>query len=411
MKNFTNSEPIWPFRIYILYLVLIYSGITDFVPFIGLIRPGLLSVVLLTLFWSFSSEKRTDVTEPEVIALIFMIFFTAFSALYSANFGITKWYLEAEILDFFGLVMGGIYAVKKIDHLKFFLLLWIFLGLLISIQVIASGGLGPERLGDENDVTISILMTLPFSYFGISFYSGRMKYLCILTFGLSLIAIVEAGSRGGFLATLAVFIGIWIYSNRKILILSLALITVMGGGLIIMPQNYLDDMSTISDTKESTADERLYSWGLGFKIFLDNPILGVGAAQYGWNVQKYQFERGDLELDDDGKKIRRDLTGRTSHSTYVDFLAERGLVGLILMFFLFKSIYRRLKKGRGSGNFIETEGHENELSFFAYSTSCAVMGYLVGSLFVTTMYFPNFWLFVGLIVAVSRLNNKSLPSA
>jgi len=52
----------------------------------------------------------------------------------------------------------------------------------------------------------------------------------------------------------------------------------------------LEEMSTISDTTEGTADLRLEVWKIGLRMFAANPVLGVGADNFRWVVGDYQSQ-------------------------------------------------------------------------------------------------------------------------
>jgi len=65
-------------------------------------------------------------------------------------------------------------------------------------------------------------------------------------------------------------------------------------------------------------------------------------------------------------------------------------------------LYRRLKNIGDRAQDLT----QNPQRYFYLASACGLVGNAVGSLFVTSFYFPNFWLFIGLIVAVSRLPER-----
>jgi O-antigen ligase len=97
------------------------------------------------------------------------------------------------------------------------------------------------------------------------------------------------------------------------------------------------------------------------------------------------------------------LGGRSSHSTYIDFLSERGLIGLLLISALFRSMYKRLKSLGQKETVVQPKLEGNIIRYFYLAIAAAIPGYLVGSVFVTSYYFPNMWLIIGLVVSVHRL--------
>jgi len=391
------------FYVFMFYMLVVYSGLPDYVTPLRAIKPGLLCVILLTIKVLVSGSLSKDIKETEVLMLFLIIGQSFSSFMYANNTGVMRHLLEAEILNIFGLTLGVMLAIRSENQLRIFLKIWLFLGVLISAQVIKNGGVGPQRLGDENDVTLVVVLILPFFLLGVNFYKGFYKWLCATGILLSFVAIVAATSRGGFLALLGMLVMLWLFSRKKLAWILTAGLVVSLAAAFFMPQQYKTDMSTISDTKESTADARLYSWILGFEIFKDNLFLGAGTGQYGWEVSKYQRDRGDFETDERGLKKRRDLSGRTSHSLYVDYISERGLVGLVFVSIMAVSIYQRLKLMRAPFSDNGNDPEHDLFVYFSIAASCGIVGNLVGSIFVTSFYFPSLWLMVGWVIATHRI--------
>ena len=398
----THSPTNFIFYVFMFYVVLIYSGLPDYVTVITKVKPGLLCVILFFFSWLRTKAYKKDLSELEVVLLLLIVSQSMASLFYANNTGSVKKLLQSEILNIIAFVFGGMLAISSIERLKKYLKLWVVLGALICIQVIFKGGTGPGRLGDENDVALTVVIMMPFFYYGFSYFSGILKYICLIGIFLAIVAVVVTASRGGFLALAATSVMIFLYSEHKVKLAGVFLIGMMLSISIFLSQGYIDDLRSISDTEESTADERLYSWGLGVDMYLDNPIFGLGTGQFGWNVMNYQEARGDFALDDEGLNLRRNLAGRTSHSTYVDYFSERGIVGVFLLFLLIRALYRRLKNIGDRAQDLT----QNPQRYFYLASACGLVGNAVGSLFVTSFYFPNFWLFIGLIVAVSRLPER-----
>jgi hypothetical protein len=131
---------------------------------------------------------------------------------------------------------------------------------------------------------------------------------------------LPTASRGGFLGLLAVGSFCWFYSPRKVW--SLVLLTgVLLLVLVAAPQEYWDRMRTITDdsTMESgTAGQRMFTWGIGWEMFLANPVFGVGQGNFPWTIGEYLGGR---------TWQTKSLAGRQAHSLYFTLLPELGLSG------------------------------------------------------------------------------------
>ena len=79
---------------------------------------------------------------------------------------------------------------------------------------------------------------------------------------------------------------------------------------------------------------RMSEYAVGFRMFRDNPVLGIGYDNYAANYLDYSMRIG---LDP-----RR--TERSAHSLYLEVLAEQGLLGLLLFGFVPLFVFYQLEK-------------------------------------------------------------------
>lgn len=273
----------------------------------------------------------------------------------------------------------------------------------IAIYGILNHGRGPGSfLDDENDLALALNTMLPMAYF-LSFDSrvGRFsRWFFILSAAVMLLCVVASNSRGGFLG-LAAAIGVcFLLTQAKRYFIYAVLVF----GLVVAPfvtDKYLEEMSTITDTGESTADERLWSWKLALDMYKDNPILGVGMCNYRNRVAEYEI----LGIGGKWGEIRKSLVGRVSHSIYFTILPELGAVGMgvfiLIVYRFFSDMF--LRKG-------QYEAYDPE-DLIRRGLIAGMTGYLVSGAFLTVIYtYPQFWMICGLAVALKRLNAKNRKS-
>ena len=111
-----------------------------------------------------------------------------------------------------------------------------------------------------------------------------------------------------------------------------------------------------------------------FKMFLDNPIFGVGPKLF------------RIFCDDQKYNIDRDTCSTHPHNTYIQILAETGIIGFILMCIpLIFVLYQLSKK------FIHTlRGTKSDVSNYQ---ACLLIGILVSLWpFIPTQSFFNNWI-------------------
>ena len=228
------------------------------------------------------------------------------------------------------------------------------------------------------------------------------------TLGLLLFTITATMSRGGFVGLVAVAIACWLASPRK----AVSLVGIVALSLVVLsfvPSSYWDEMKTIETSTENddTGAQRLYLWGMGWKMFKDNPILGVGPTNFQWNNYKYE----------DGEQASRGLHiwGKGAHSLYFTLLPEEGLAGVVVFLALLilgirdnmriRKIYKRLKR---NGAPPELLGRLYALTVYSRANDVAVLGYLVTGAFLSVLYYPYFWLQAGLGVAITRVFHETV---
>jgi len=99
---------------------------------------------------------------------------------------------------------------------KFFNL-WVVMHVILALISIREGGRGSGSfLGDENDWALALNMAIPYAYF-LGQSSSNTKLVRILYFsGLAvmLLAVINTGSRGGFIGLVVAIAGILYFSRR-----------------------------------------------------------------------------------------------------------------------------------------------------------------------------------------------------
>lgn len=195
---------------------------------------------------------------------------------------------------------------------------------------------------------------------GISKILGAMMMVPIS------LAIYYTGSRGGFLATLAV-VSIFFAIRWGVSTVKIGFATVLGILLFMAAPAYL---TTMQDQSHS-ASHRLDMWSEGIEMVLQNPVFGIGKG----NFQGYT-----------GMLI--------AHNSSIEIMGETGLVGL---FFWAGLIYLSLK------NVITyVSGETNEVNkSYATALGLSVTGYLISSMFVTLEYETLYFL-LGLCATTGR---------
>ncbi len=176
-----------------------------------------------------------------------------------------------------------------------------------------------------------------------------------MAFLVLVVAVVCTSSRGGAVGLVVALIVFIMRSKKrtKLFILGIILFLTLPP---FVTDEYKERINTISDlnTIDYSGQSRLILWRTGLMIFRDNPILGVGFLSFKDAKMEY-INAHDID------EPLRDYTfrpGKVGHSTYVQILAEGGLLATIPFFLLiFYTLFKNWKVRReckGNSNLANT---------------------------------------------------------
>jgi len=103
---------------------------------------------------------------------------------------------------------------------------------------------------------------------------------------------------------------------------------------------------------------------------------------------------------------QRSLGGRAAHSMYFTLLPELGLIGVLLygsfVYYMLKDIkYIKNISKKEAGVF---SPDENKLNYYqAISFEASLIGFLVSSIFISTLYYPAYYILAGFVLAYKNI--------
>ncbi len=186
----------------------------------------------------------------------------------------------------------------------------------------------PFDVVNPNGLAFVILTVLPFLHY-LSFSTNYLKAIYLMCLPLLLWALILTGSRSGLLGLGAVFLGIWLKSRHKLLMLTI----VMAAALLAipaLPDDLADRYLSIvdSNTKNgATASGRLSGLESDLTVALRRPLFGHGLGTS--REANANFAGSDMP----------------SHNLYTETAQEIGLVGLGILVLLIVTISADLRSG------------------------------------------------------------------
>ena len=308
----------------------------------------------------------------------------------------------------FCVYLGILVFVDSLGKMMTLMKMWVGIHGFLAVMGIAHGGGGIGGwMGDENDFCMVMDMVVPFGYFLLFSATGvvqKMKYLGLL--GTFILAAMASLSRGGFMGLAAVGVYCWYRSPKKLnalIVLAIAVVFMVA----LAPPTYWDEIaSSTSDetmSDEGTGGARLYTWGIGMKMFYANPIIGIGQNNFPWTFNIY--EAGQTFHD-------RSFGGRQAHSAWVTLISELGLAGIVIIGAMLLQCYKDLKlvrkrfspvrSGQKHGQIVQAG--EDVRMYLARAMEGSLIGFIVSGIFISTLWYPSLWITIALVVALRNIS-------
>ncbi len=390
----------------LIYLFFEFGRPQNLIPILGKLRLPAFTVLLIGMFVLLSHRLSFKAKQTMMFVLLMLQMMIHGPFAMNNYWAFQMFYVMSVTFIAYCGIVAFVDTYSKFEKLfKYWLFVFIFLAIIgINRKGVGIGGF----IGDENDFCMALNMILPFVIFGIFMDKGKWhKIYCISLTLLFLFVIVLTKSRGGFVGLIAVIAYSVLKSNKK-LVLSM-LIGVFGVFLLIAaPAGYWEEMGTITgeatkkdehlESQWGTGAQRIYSWKLGWGMFKENPVMGVGQGNYPWHV-KDQEEKMKVQWK------TRSLGGRAAHSLYFTLLPELGLIGVTLFGLMVWYIWRDLawiRKciGKDKKNL---SGDYKNIYYYTLAIEASIIGYLFSSIFISTLYYPNFWVMTAVMVALRNI--------
>lgn len=221
--------------------------------------------------------------------------------------------------------------------------------------------------GDPNDLALAIALSLPLCL-ALFFLSRRWigKIFWSVSMVVMTYVIFLTGSRGGFIALVAVTsICLWefaIRGRRRYLLLMVALAGVVlwqyaGGTLSARFEETFDSSSTSSAAYDSYQARQQLFWR-SVEVTKEHPIFGVGPGNFDQVSGQWH----------------------TTHNSYTLMSSEGGVPALILYVMIMGYGFKKLRAT------MRVTRRTRESSILARALFASLVGYLVGSVFLSWAY-------------------------
>jgi probable O-glycosylation ligase (exosortase A-associated) len=404
IKENNQKTSDWLFYGLLLFFVFEYLRPGSYLPILYTLKINTVIPVFVFVFSLFLSggPGTLEIVNAKntrwLLSFLFLFFLSALTA-------DVTYYVYIRFLAILGYILAYFAMVKIINIEKRLATLFALLVIIHIILLVLNPDviLHPESrhylagvtfLGDGNDFALSSCIVIPFAIYLFQAAENKLKRILLLSIlGFLIFAVIGTQSRGGFIALSAVFLYFWVKSEKKIQILVMAVVIAVIVG-IFTPTEYFERIQTIKDYEtEGSAQGRIMAWKSAVRMALDHPILGVGAGHF---PVKYGVEYRPPGVD------RTDIPWSTAHSIYFLILGEFGFPGIIFLVGIILFNIRRsdntvkmLEKGRS--------GNTDKYKKLTIAMNCSMVGFAVGSAFLSTLYYPHLYVLAALFESANRI--------
>lgn len=317
-------------------------------------------------------------------------------------------YTNSYFIEYLKIIAIALFTTAQVDsRQRLRVILWTialslgFFGVKNGVFGILRGGgqitRGPGgMLEDNNDFALAMVMNVPLLwYLGIAEGKKWVRQATLVAMLLTVVVILLTHSRGAFLALCMSML--WIaWRSGKLFRAVLVLGVVAALFPVLAPDAVLERLSTIGDTKESSANARLTAWATALRMIQANPGLGVGMRNFQTRFLDYSLEPAKV--------------GHTyvAHNSYLQIWAESGtpafLVYLLLLGSVFLACRKVLRMSQGRPDLAWA-------GYYARMMETTTVGFMVGAFFLNRGHFDLVYHWLALVSCLAMVAKAAWQAA
>ncbi len=399
-----------------VYVTTAVGRVHELFPVLGYLKPALVASALALGLYALQQGGQRRIARlrsPATTCLLALLLWSAFSVPAALNQGLAfqSWLNLAQTIVMCLLVAGSVRNPRDVERLG---LVYFGVTVVYTVVVLSRFQLDADswRLGrlyyyDANDFATLIVTAMPFGlYFVLSRRRTMLRLLALAGLGALAVGLIRSGSRGGFLAFLAVVTFILLRLTTvpaRTRLAGLLLIVAVTFGTA--SDQYWAQMQTIISPKRDynlTSEEgRVQIWERGLGYMADHPVFGLG-------LRNFQVAEGTISAQ--ARRAERGLGVRwgAAHNTFVQAGAELGVPGLLL--FVALLVHAFVGLSRAARRFRNAEQPGTDASRLAQTVMAALVGFVVGGFFLSLAYADLLYMLVAFSMGLDKIAKYSRPA-
>jgi O-antigen ligase len=301
------------------------------------------------------------------------------------------------------LVVGSVRGFRDVQRLA---LVYFSAAVVFAMVVVARFQVGGSgwRLGnlyyyDANDFATFAVSALPLGFY-LALCRDKLHRRLIGALGLVplVVAFIRSGSRGGFVALLAVMAFVLFrYTAIRARWRVLGAAVIVTALLTIASDKYWTQMTTIlhpdKDYNRTAENGREKIWSRGIGYMLGHPLLGVGA-------DNFSVAEGTISPRASLQQYGIGIRWNAAHNSFVQIGAELGIPGLLLLLAAIGSALTLLRGARRL--LVGSPERQRGPPQMAQALTASLIGLVVGGFFLSLAYSEMLYTLIALAVALAK---------
>jgi probable O-glycosylation ligase (exosortase A-associated) len=392
------------------YILTAVGRVHQLFPTLDVLRPALLTGLLATVLYLFDRAEirrahhlALPTTKLLMAFLVWMLLSIPGALVFGNSVDLVFGSFVKTVLMFL-LLAGAVRSIRDVERLVF---VYLLAAVVYATVVVTRFDLdaGPDwRLGrlyyyDANDLATFLVTAMPFGLYFL--HAARRKLsrmLAVLALAVIGVGFVHTGSRGGFIAFVAV--ACWIVLRYSAIPLRRRL---SAGALIALvvvataSDRYWEQMGTIvSDADYNRTEEtgRMQIWSRGVDYMLQRPFFGVGP-------DNFRTAEGTISPFAERQQFGVGVRWNAAHNSYIQVGAELGFPGLALFVLIIASAFVALARlRRAADSSADPQERRRQL---AHVLTASLLGFAIGAFFLSLAYSEMLYTLVGLAVGLQKM--------
>lgn len=394
--------------------------IQDLFPVIRPMRPAIVVPILALVLFAFSSDRRRklkDVIRHPLVKTAGLIFALIILSIPGSLWpGLSFRFMLRDFLPnilCMLLVAASIRSFVDVERMAFAQLVGAALlsaTLMTRFNLDRSGRLGYLGYYDANDFAMLIVCSIPLAiYFARRKSSRWYQIAAVGTLALLMVGLVKTGSRGGFLAMVAVAAYLLLAFRavkahvRVGVVATLALLLVVAAN-----DTYWGFIKTLANPTEDynwsgkSEGGRMEVWKRGIGYMVQNPLFGTGA-------RTFQAAEGKLSPMAWQQEYGRGVKWTAAHNMFVEIGAEVGMIALgLFIWLLLNAVRSAWSAGRAPPPDVDDP---RTGAAMGQVLAAGVIAYIVAGFFLSQAYAAWFYATLGIIVGFGKLSLRHQQAA